>query len=98
MDKASKPLASADQQAHDIASASSYSALLHPNADPSVPSDYGGDNNNQGSEIDGNTLGNENEPDPKQLGCFKRMFVWIDQKWLKPLLVNKNQDQIKAAD
>lgn len=26
------------------------------------------------------------------------MVVWIDRNWLKPLLVNKNQDQIKAAD
>jgi len=25
------------------------------------------------------------------------MFIWVDE-WLKPLLVNKSQDQIKAAD
>ena len=26
------------------------------------------------------------------------MVVWIDKNWLKPLLVNKNEAQIQAAD
>ena len=34
----------------------------------------------------------------RQPGRLKRMVAWIDQNWLKPLLVNKSQDQIKAAD
>ena len=32
------------------------------------------------------------------MGYFKRGFAWIDRNWLKPLLVAKSQDQIKAAD
>ena len=62
--------------------------MLHPNADPSVLSSP-----NQGAH---NVL--EEQEDAPKLGKFKRAVAWIDSHWLQPLLVNKSQAQIKAAD
>ena len=61
--------------------ASSYSALLHPNADPSEVS------------VLGDRVGGSSSS-AASLGAFKRMIVWIDQNWLKPLLVNKSFEEI----
>ena len=62
-------------------SVSSYSAMLHPNADPS-----------EVSVLNDRAQGGESaKPEPK-LGRFKRMVAWVDANWLKPLLVNKSVD------
>jgi len=66
-------------------SVSSYSEMLHPNADPSEISQFNG-------------AGPGEVAEPPKLGRFKRMVAWIDENWLKKLLVCKNADQMKAAD
>jgi len=67
----------------DLKSVSSYSAMLHPNEDPSEISQLGG---------------RKQSMPKKKLGWFKRMVAWVDENWLKCLLVNKSSDQIQAAD
>ena len=66
---------------HDAKSVSSYSAFAHPNADPSVVS--------RPTQV----TGQEDEAvEPVKLNAFKRAVVWVDRKWLKPLLVGKSMD------
>lgn len=69
--------------AYDDKSVSSYSAMLHPNEDPSEISYITGLTPNQ-TRHSGN-------PRSKQHGRVKRMFIWVDE-WLKPLLINKSLD------
>ena len=66
---------------HDAKSVSSYSEMLHPNADPSEISQLGG--------------AAPKDPVKKQkLGCIKRGFGWVDENWLKKLLVSKSSEQM----
>lgn len=69
--------------------------MLHPNEDPSEISQfYGG-----GQTPPRSTRNSQHYMlEPRQPGRLKRLVAWIDHNWLKPLLVNKSQDQIKAAD
>ena len=67
--------------------------MLHPNEDPSEISQFYG-----GQATPRSTRFSQFEGEGRKLGRLKRMVAWIDQNWLKPLLVNKSQDQIKAAD
>ena len=55
--------------------------MLHPNADPS-----------EISVLNDRPQGGEQGNPPAKLGRFKRMIAWIDEHWLKPLLVNKSLD------
>ena len=43
-------------------------------------------------------LGSPKEEQPVKLGAFKRMVAWIDENWLKKLLVKHDSEQIRAAD
>ena len=74
-----------DVDRHDAKSVSSYSEMLHPNADPSEFSVL-------------NELPGQKKKKVPKLGCFKRGCAWIDEHWLKRLLVGKNLDQMQAAD
>ena len=73
---------------------SSYSAWLHPNEDPSEISQFNGGLTPSPHRNGGGGAGASS----RRLGRFKGMVAWIDEHWLTPLLVNKSQDQIKAAD
>jgi len=70
--------------------------MLHPNEDPSEISQLNG-----GVAVTSDAALNEEmkaREKKKQYGRFKRMVVWIDENWLKKLLVAKTSEQIRAAD
>ena len=69
--------------------------MLHPNEDPSEISQF------NGGQVTGDAALNEEmkvKEKNKQYGRFKRMVAWIDENWLKKLLVAKTSEQIRAAD
>ena len=61
--------------------------MLHPNEDPSEISQFNGTPRGGRHNMNG-----DGQATAVKLGWFKQMVVWIDEHWLKPLLVNKNQD------
>ena len=70
--------------------------MLHPNEDPSEISQLNG-----GVAVTSDAALNEEmkaREKKKQYGRFKRMVAWIDENWLKKLLVSKSSEQIRAAD
>ena len=69
--------------------------MLHPNEDPSEISQLNGGAVTSDAALNEEMKAQEKK---KQYGRFKRMVVWIDENWLKKLLVAKTSEQIRAAD
>ena len=63
-----------------------HSSFHHPNAEPSEISHFGNLRKENGEAFTYEEIQNIKK---KKLGCFKQMFVILDERYLKPFLVYK---------